>query len=203
MDAIIGGLIVIVTIVVTKLLESFQKSKDYRYDLKRTYFEKKLSAAEAAISSWYSAASTLKALAALYEQVSTDKERKGWKVYESMNQAYSSQLTRLEQSSTVLTNSIAVYFDLDDDFQGKEALKSFFKILAELQDLSLSEGVLRDLKKQFTGTSDEPYVDILMNNTREQIAKGFRGLSAVLDQAHKEMIVMSKAIRNEIKKDLD
>ena len=203
MDVIIGGLIAIVSVAVTKLLESWQRSKDHKYSLKRTYFEKKLSAAETAIRQWYSAASALRALAALYEQVSTDTELKGWKVYESMNQVYSSQLARIEQSSGVLSNSIALYFDFDDDLRGKEALKKFFGMLAQLQDLSLSESVLRDLKKQFEATSYEPHVDTLMNNTRQQIADRFRELSAVLDQAQQEMIILSKAIRTEIRKDIE
>lgn len=46
----LGGLIgSILTVVISKSLEIFQKSKEHKYDLQRQFFVKKLSAAEATV----------------------------------------------------------------------------------------------------------------------------------------------------------
>src|SRR3990172_5753170 len=49
MDVLIGGLIAIITILVTKLLEIYQKSVEHKYSLQSTYFSKKIEAAELAV----------------------------------------------------------------------------------------------------------------------------------------------------------
>ena len=48
MDVLIGGLVAIITVLVTKLLEIYQKSVEHTY-LKITYFSKKIEAAELGI----------------------------------------------------------------------------------------------------------------------------------------------------------
>jgi hypothetical protein len=49
MDVLIGGLIAIITILVTKLLEIYQKSVEHKYSLQSTYFSKIIEAAELAV----------------------------------------------------------------------------------------------------------------------------------------------------------
>jgi hypothetical protein len=73
MEAIMGGLVgSIFTVIITKILEIIQKSKEHKYSLQKTFFEKKLQSAEAAVAQWYLAASSCFTPAKLFEYLSIE-----------------------------------------------------------------------------------------------------------------------------------
>ena len=68
-DAILGGLIgSIITVVIGKVLDLIQQSKQHKYSIQKTFFTKKLEVADAAVSQWYLSANLLGSIARLYEQ---------------------------------------------------------------------------------------------------------------------------------------
>ena len=67
--AIIGGLIgSVLTVIISKILDIMQQSREHRYSIQKTFFTKKLEVAEAAVSQWYVSSNVLGSIARLYEQ---------------------------------------------------------------------------------------------------------------------------------------
>lgn len=51
LDTLVAGLLgAVVTIIVTRVLDLIQKSKEHKYSLQKLFFEKKLQAAEASVA---------------------------------------------------------------------------------------------------------------------------------------------------------
>ena len=202
METLFGGLIAILTIVATKLLDIFQKGRDHRLSLRKEYFDRKLAAAEAAVAQWSSSASVIRGLSTLYDQVSTDEERKGGQVYGVMNKVFTAQLEKLQDASKTLNASVLLYFDIDDFIQSKAPLRRFFQLLVEINDLALTEDVLKELGEELKDAESQAFTQTELKKTQKQIASLFKQLSSVLDEADQSMQSVVKLIRTELKHEL-
>lgn len=69
-DAIIGGIIgSVITILLSKVLDMIQKSKEHKYNLSTIYFEKKLNALEALASKYYRINVALRGMSVMLEKI--------------------------------------------------------------------------------------------------------------------------------------
>jgi hypothetical protein len=154
------------TIVITKLFEIFQSSRANKFELKKIYFERKISAAEEAIE---------------YLQKEIDNTESIIRVYEKIPQSDISLLPRLtkeinnitedaiekEKTSKRISDSMYLYFDFEDyninshsnhinllelslaiyniDFD----MEIRAKILQESQDPAMRDIIYDDIKKRF------------------------------------------------------
>ena len=156
----------IATIIVTKLFELFQTSKANKFELKKIYFERKISAAEEAIE---------------YLQKEIDGVEGFIRVYEKIPQSDILLLPRLieeiksltddfkdkEKKAKELTDAMFMYFDFDE-YQRGSALNSkkllhlsleiydvdsdmeiTARIYEEAKDNKFKEFVFEDLKKRY------------------------------------------------------
>jgi hypothetical protein len=201
-EAILGGLIgSILTIIVTKALDMVQKGKEHEYSLQKSFFEKKLQAAEAAVAQWYSIASSVGALAALYERMSTTEKEFELEVFKVMHDAFATQLQQISQASSQIGNSILLYFDVDDaTLWNYEPLKRYFNSLSSLMASGASLRVMLEVYSLSKGTK---YEEVAWNKVRgilEQCQPHFRDLSKVLDQAREEILSLLRKLRMEMKK---
>jgi hypothetical protein len=201
-EPILGGLIgSILTIIVAKVLDMVQKGKEHRYSLQKSFFEKKLYAAETAVAQWYSVASSLGALATLYERMSSAEKEFDLEVFRVMNDAFASQLQQLSQASSKIANPILLYFEIDDPtFWNYEPLKRFFDCLSSLMASGASLRVMLEVYNLSKGTK---YEELAWNEVRgilDQCKPHFKDLSKVLDQAREEMLILLRKVRMEMKK---
>ncbi len=201
-DAFIGGLIgSLATVLATKLLDLFQKSKEHKYALQRTFFEKKLAVAEKAFSQLYSNASSMSALSALYEKFSVPDKRAGGEVFETFNRIYSERLSKVEEALKDISNSLFLYFDFDlDKLKNKEPMKRFYDILMDIQDLRLTYDVLGELSEQSKGTDYLPCIEADREKTLHQILPKLKELSIFLDESQDDVFKLLKSLRHEMKK---
>jgi hypothetical protein len=201
-ESIVAGLVSsLLTVIVTKLIDLFQKEREYDHSLRKAFFEKKLAVAESAVAKWYSIASTLSSLSALYDQFSKPDSRASGKLFDTLNQIYAAQLTKIESSTLETANSIYLYFDLDSNtLKNKEPLKTFYDILIEIQDVMLNMNLLKELKDQLKGTDDEQYTDTLIEQVRENARKKLKELSSIFDASQKQINQLLIELRSQMRK---
>jgi len=128
-EAVLGGLIgSILTTVISQLINVWQKKKEHDYDLKKTYFVRKLCIAESAISRRYIWASYLQNFSLIFKEMSKDPALLVNPQKEFMNNyvaGISKILSKLENPSFDTANAVSLFFDLKEFKDPVEARKTF------------------------------------------------------------------------------
>ncbi|MDH4222047.1 MAG: hypothetical protein OEV55_00760 [candidate division Zixibacteria bacterium] len=201
-EVILGGLIgSILTVIITKVLDIVQKGREHRYSLQKSFFEKKLQAAEAAVSQWYIIASSVGSFAKLYERMSNKEKELDYQVFRVMNESFSSQLQKLLEKSNEISNSVLLYFDIEDsDFWNYEPFGKYLDSLSSIVSLDMSMRIMVDIYDKVKGTKYESMAKNEIEKIKEQSKERFKDLSLILDKANKEIINLLRKLRSEMKK---
>lgn len=201
-DALVGGLIgSLLTVMVTKLLDLLQQAKEHKYALQRVFFEKKLAVAESAFSNYFSTASTLNSLAALYEHFSEPSDRLSGETFESFNSMYVDRLRKAEDALHDLSNSLFMYFDVNLDSLGNTtSLKKLYDVLSDIQNLLLSDKILAQLMDQSQGTKNQSKLMAKRDEVWRQIFPKMKEFSQLMNDSKQEMVKLLKNLRSEMKK---
>lgn len=196
---ILGGLIgSIITVVVTKLLDIFQKSKEHKYTLERSFFEKKLLAAEATITQYTILSTALTNLTVLYERILNESNEMEDYLQDTLHQQSMQQLEIANNASFIVANSVTLYFDLDAQFSQNQIIRDFYNLLAAIQPLSDNEDRTYKHYESVIGTDLEaPACQLYLqaeqdlNNLMQTISTSYTGfnnqLQTVIRQIRQEM----------------
>lgn len=191
----------IITIFITRLFDYLQQKQNHRYELKKIFFQKKVVAAEQAVSLWYSMCAIYTSLSALYEKfIALEENKATGSLFESMNNNLFAQLSKFQESSSQLANTVYLYFDLErDTSKTKEELKIFYDALVEIQDLKLSFEVMRDVKKEVNDPQAQEWFEeenkMLKIKSKEQLSR----ISFMLNKAQQKLNTMVTLLRSQMK----
>ena len=200
METLLGGLIgSLLTVVATKLLDLFQKSKEHKYSLQSAYFVKKIQAAEAAVSQWYIYAASSGGLSTLYEQLAVDKNFE-LEVFNAMNTAFLAQLNKVQEAS-ITAHSFLLYFDVDhDEFWNNEAMKKYLSLLSSIQALNIRHQVWLQVLDKHKGTPEEQIITQELDRVWKEARPLVGELGIVVDQMRSGAIKLLGQARQEMKK---
>jgi len=201
-EVLIGGLVgSLLTIIAVKALDVAQKRREHRFALQKSYFQKKLQAAETALAKWDSTASALSGLIALYERIVTKEKELEYDLFRMSSEAFSAQLKDIAQASNEIANIVLLYFDTDDTATlNSEAFKKFLDRLSSIKSLDIPMRFALDFYEKFRGSSheDEAWREV------ERIVKEYQAclkdLSSLLNGAHREMVDLIGRTRKAMKK---
>lgn len=201
MNALLAGLIAsILTVFITKVFELLQKSKEHKYTLQKAFFTKKLDSAEAAVSQWYVTASSIGALAKLYEKAPILEEGLEPQVFELMNTTFSAQLNRVQELSSQVAHSFLLYFDVDESFWENESIQNYFTKLSSVTALANSLNILYELEIKTNGTEYETLVKQNIEELTDQIRPEIKELSFIMEEFRGSIIKLLREVRSEMKK---
>lgn len=191
----------IITIIITKILEIFQRYREHRYYLREKYFERKLSAAEKAVAMWFNMSTSFTAISALYEKFDAFTENAGGKTFEALNNELFSKLAKFQETADNLTNAVYLYFDIESDTsQAKQPLKNMYEGVGILQGLAISAKHFLELKQNSNDEFTQRYVngkaEELLKETRKQIGR----LSEIFSEAQMDVTLGIKTLRKKMKK---
>lgn len=203
MEVILGGLIgSIVTVLLTKIFELIQKSKEHKYYLRKLFFEKKLQSAEAAVAEWYSASSSLFALAKLYELMSTEGRELDEEVFEQLEAAALAKLKEIERSTTnQISNSVFLYFDIDTDlFLNENTIGKIYTCFSEIKSRSYVINNFIELRNQKKETESGRILQDAIDRIRDEAKPLLSELASLYSKSQKDMTALLQKIRREMKK---
>jgi hypothetical protein len=202
LETLLGGLIgSIITVVLTKILDLIQKSKEHKYSLQRAFFDKKLQAAEAAVSHLSMLTSAIGEFIVLHGQEYDTGQEVPYEVYKVMTESASGSWEKIREASNGLTNSLSLYFDVNEPFfWEQDHPKKLLSYLSTFQSSITQKHFLMDVEEKLEGTQFEGYfrehIATLDNKTNES-GKEFVSL---IKEVNKEICDVIKKIRAEMKK---
>lgn len=196
---ILGGLIgSIVTVIITKLLDILQKSKEHKYTLERSFFERKLLAAEATITQYTILSTALANMTVLYERILNESNEMEDLLQDTLHQQAMQQLEIANNASFIVANSVTLYFDLNSQFNQNQVIRDFYDLLSAIQPLSDNEDRAYQYYEKVIGTQLEaPAYELYVQSERklnelmQTISSSYVGfnnqLQAVIQQIRIEM----------------
>lgn len=197
--AILGGLIgSIVTVVVTKLLEIFQASKSHKYELDRIFFEKKLAAAELAMTQYTILSNSLINLAVLFERANNESNPIEDYLQTHLHQQATQQIELANNASFIISNSIALYFDIKSQFNQNEVISDFLALLASLQPLLENRYSTFEFYKSKVGTTNENSSYQLYLQAEQSLDEKLKAVSLSMNRFNQELLNTMKQIREEM-----
>lgn len=204
-EVVIGGLVgSILTVLITKGLDIFADREKNKFELKKAFFEKKLEAAEAMMSSYYSVTSAMSGLDSLYSLVSHDRNQNiNWKAFGQFNDTFSSRLNEFGQTALSAKSaqlSFPLYFDIGDELWGTGIYQEYLSSLLRIANLEVP---LKTAIKIATENND-PKMDEWCFEQIEKVWDEYRkemiSLSPILKKIKAEFIDGMKILRVEMKK---
>jgi len=201
-EVLIGGLVgSLLTIIIVKALDLAQKRREHRFSLQKSYFQKKLQAAETALAKWDSTASALSGLITLYERVVAKEKELEYELFRMTNESFIAQLKDIAQASNEIANIVLLYFDTGETATlNSEAFKKFLDRLSSIRSLDIPMRFALDFYEKFRGSrhEDEAWREV------ERIVKEYQAclndLSSLLNEAHREMIDLIGRTRKAMKR---
>lgn len=201
--AVLGGLVgSILTTFIARAFDLIQKKNEHHYSLRKSFFERKLHAAEAAISQRYIFSSCLKSLSALYAEVS-----KHLLLVLSMPPVFlmgsleniTKQVNKITEPAFDSANSISLFFDLDK-FENPALVKEALDLTMSLgwRNMILPILIEKYSKAGNTSERDEALHDI--SNHLGAMQSDIANLSSKLDAGVEEVSAVIKEIRAHMKK---
>lgn len=194
--ALLGSLI---TIFLNRFFDLFHTRKEQRYKLQAKFFEKKLDAAEAAVIQWSNIANAYTSLSILYQRM---KENKNFNpnVFENLNQKFDQQMQTALESSELIASSILLYFDVEDELlHDDEPIINLIESLSKIQNLVDQN---KDIEDNFEYANDPEFIQSLedeQEHLREEARLTLENLSGIFDKARRQMFMLIKQIREEMK----
>jgi hypothetical protein len=198
---ILGGLIgSILTVVVTKLLEILQKSKEHKYTLQKSFFEKKLLAAEATITQYTILSNALTNLAVLYERIHNETNEVEDYLQDTLHQQAMQQLEVANNASFIVANSVTLYFDLDTQFNQNQIIRDFYNLLGGIQPLTENRDITFQHYESVIGTDlEEPAYQLFLQSD-QQLNNLMQSISSSYIAFNNQLMNVIGQIRNEMRK---
>jgi hypothetical protein len=152
------------------------------------------------VAFWYSTASTLTAISALYEKFSSFAEKASGKTFETLNNQYFAQLEKVRESADQLTNAVFLYFDLESDTSGaKGPLQVLFDVVVAIQDLAISAQALQDVKLTQTDDLAQQFVQDEEARLRKKVLEELKKFSSTFDASSQGLTLIIKSLRAQMK----
>ena len=196
---ILGGLVgSILTVVVTKLLDIFQSSKQHQYSLEQKFFEKKLAAAETAMTQYSILSTALTNLSVLYDRMNNDSNDIEDSLQSTLANQCQQQLELATNASFTLANSITLYFDLQTEFNQNTIVKEFYTLLGKLGPLTQNCQLTLETYINSKGKVNEQSALKLFNDAEEKFEAGLKDVSENMANFSSQIQSTMKQIRFEM-----
>jgi hypothetical protein len=191
--AIIGGFAgSALTVIITKILELIQKDKEFKYDLKKQFFTKKLQAGETAIIQYTGLCVALQQLSTIYNQHEESQTKIGQNLKDNLLKQLDNKLLIINSSSFELANSINLYFDLKSNFSEGEIIPSVY------DKMNVEECYEIYLKENELTRQDEAYEKYEI--AYDALVQAMKDIGSLYKNFENEIRGQIKQIRNEMKK---
>lgn len=198
---ILGGLIgSILTVSLSKLLEIIQKSKEHKYSLEKSFFEKKLLAAEATITQYTILSNALTNLAVLYDRINNVTNDVEDFLLNTLHQQAMQQLEVANNASFIVANSVTLYFDLDSQFTQNQTVRNFYNLLGNIQPLTENRDITQQYYESVIGTELEKTALQLFLQSDQQLNNLMQAISVSCVAFNKQLIHVVGQIRNEMRR---
>jgi hypothetical protein len=192
----------ILTIVLTKVLDLFQKSKEHKYSLQKAFFERKLNAAETATIQFQILANACFSLSVLFERLNSKKGQDDDENF--LDKHLFDQLTLQTEvannASFLIANSVTLYFDLDIAFTNNEKIRDFYEVLGHMQTAGKQAQKDHEIYESQIGNQYEVQAYEVWNQSEKRFEDTLKKIAEEYKTFNQEIIKVLREMRTQMKK---
>jgi hypothetical protein len=205
LEAIAGGLIgSVTTVIITKGLDIWAEKGKNKFQLKRVFFEKKLSSGEAMMASYYTVTSAMSGLDAIYSQVKIERDQKiNWNLFSEYVVSFETKLRELGKSAgsaNDISLSFPLYFDLGEGFWRTDLHQEYISSMFRIANLVIPMQTAIKIANENTDPNMNEWCHENVENKWDEIRKEMVSLAPVIKRIKEEMTNAIKMLRQEMKK---
>ena len=188
---VVGSLI---TVVVTKLLEIYQSSKANNFTLKKMYFERKIFAAEEAITDLYNEITGISKYIRVYEKISKSDIEKIPFIYKEL-EILSKGTKEAIEATDKIANRMYLYFDFEEYIdKEKSYLDALLDIATEIRELDFDMEIKSKILKDFENNKEMQ--DIIFKEVKEKFPSYIPKLIELVELGNKAQTEARKKLKN-------
>lgn len=199
---ILSGLIgSIATIVLTKLIELLQKSKEHKYSLQKAFFDRKINAGEIAVAQWTMLRSSMITLSTLMDKALEISSELGQQVSQELYSDLNKRIKEAQTATYHLANAVYFYFDIEDEklWHNNSVIK-FVDNLEQVGQLSSNYSELLDYYLKLPDNDHAKEIENRLDILEGEMNSKLKEISKLFSDASKEYGVLLKQIRKDVKK---
>ena len=190
----------VITVALEKLIDYLTLKKQNEHELKRAFYERKLRAAEAAVSQWTKVASAVGLLSSLYDKFAAHDEGLNFQVFLDLEENYTALLNEANQSKNEFSSAILLYFDInEEEFWNSDAVKDFFENLSALRSIFQRAEELNLQRNEIDDPELIGNIDEALNKLGKRAKEHIKKLSEVYSDAQEVTKEYLQKIRKEMK----
>ena len=198
---ILGGLIgSILTVVITKVLELVQKKKEFDYELKKQFFNKKLLSAESATMQYAQLSEGINQLIILFSRYRESDSNVGRNLNDNLLKQIDEKIALANSSSLALSSSINLYFDLTSNYTTNEILTNFYDSINMLAPYTENVEITHEQYLRFMGTEQENEAFEIYQNAENFLGQAMKNVADGYKVFDAELRKQMSQIRIEMKK---
>lgn len=199
--AIFAGLLgSILTVIITKVLDIFQKKSEFKIELKKQFFIKKLQAGETAIIQYTHLSVALQQLNVLYSD--HDNLQKG--INKNLKENFQEQIDRklefINSTSLILSSSIGLYFDFKEHSLETKVFNSVSDKVFILSSFIESADVAYENYTRAVGSEEEDREYEKYEIEYDKVISAMKDIAILYNQFDEEIRSQMKQMRNEMRK---
>jgi len=192
------------TLIIKNIFDIFKSKTEFKRELKKKFFEKKLEAADKAVANLYTLSNSVGILSSSYEMMSDPKRNFSYQVFKAIVESSSKRIEKLSDISMSSINSIYLYTNLDNelswtDNDDKRFLDNYSDLCAQDSNLLNAMAAYDYSLKNDTPEQQEKIRKDIQDLLLLLKAKMF-DISQLLNQMKQALIDRRKIIREEFKK---
>lgn len=199
--AIIAGLLgSILTVIVTKGLDIFQKKYEYKIELKKQFFIKKLQAGETAMIQYTHLSVALQQLSMLYTE--HDKLQTGinQNLKENFLEQINSKLEIINSTSLILSSSVGLYFDFKSNVYETKIFTIISEKVAALSNFIDSANFAYENYTKTAGIKEEDQAFEKYEAEYDKLISAMKDIGMLYKQIDDEVHCQMKQMRNDMRK---
>lgn len=200
--ALLAGLVgSILTVLITKVFDIFQKRLEFRSELRKEYFIKKINSLEKASIQYSLAISAIGNIAKLFAITKENEIFFDDKVLQPFMENLNNQFEKITEATNDIGLAIFNYLDIDqNEFYDFTKVEDTLKLIGNIGYHQNQLLFLADLKNRLKNTNSEKEIIEKFNKEREELIDLSQKLSKQFEEAKEIYYKIQRKIRIELKK---
>lgn len=202
MTALLAGLLgSIITVVITKVLDIFERDHEHKNNLRKIIFERKINAAESAAISLVKVGSNIGALSVLYKTLSEEKGKFNAEMFSNINHLFCKKIGDISNTTSDIASTINIFFDLPFELVSQnDHIRRVLVGLSEIQNIDSLIVNAIDYHSTKIGTPEEEPAWDRVAFLIQKLLEKFEMISADYIKIESELQKTVKELRKQIKK---
>jgi hypothetical protein len=199
--ALLAGLLgSILTVLITKVFDIFQKKFEFKSDLKREFFNRKINSLEKASIQYSILTSALGNLSNFFQVIKNKDTYYDVSVYQPILNSIDVQMKKVSEATYDLANALFIYIDVDqEEFWDFQSIEEILQTIGHIGHHQLQMQIWTDLLEKNRDSQKERFIKSKINEIENEFEKSIEKLSEQLKECNKKFFKLQKKIRGELK----